>query len=197
MRRRKSGLPRRIVRGCEIAAVVLGGRYRYDGGRSPEAQASWPSEDVDSVSLITWSFTESTMPVVKFVKENKEIEVSEGSNLRTEAIKAGINPHQGLNGMGASMNKYFNCKGFGQCGTCRVNIVEGMENVTSMGMVEKLRFRCPLPTPVTPGGIDPLPCMAFVGNEDTMRLACQVKVHGDIEVETGPELDLFGENFFS
>jgi hypothetical protein len=30
-----------------------------------------------------------------------------------------------------------------------------------------------------------------------MRLACMTKVLGDIEVETGPELDLFGENFFS
>jgi hypothetical protein len=30
-----------------------------------------------------------------------------------------------------------------------------------------------------------------------MRLSCQVRVQGDIEVETGPALDLFGENFFS
>jgi hypothetical protein len=39
--------------------------------------------------------------------------------------------------------------------------------------------------------------MAFIGNEDTMRLACRTKVLGDMEVETGPELNLFGENFFS
>ena len=39
--------------------------------------------------------------------------------------------------------------------------------------------------------------MAYVGNEETMRLSCCVKVYGDIEVETGPQLDLFGENFFS
>ena len=38
------------------------------------------------------------MPVVKFVKENKEIEVPSGANLRQEAIKAGINVHQGVNG---------------------------------------------------------------------------------------------------
>jgi hypothetical protein len=30
-----------------------------------------------------------------------------------------------------------------------------------------------------------------------MRLSCQVKVMGDMEVETGPKLNLFGENFFS
>jgi hypothetical protein len=39
--------------------------------------------------------------------------------------------------------------------------------------------------------------MAFIGNESTMRLACQTLVNGDMEVETGPTLDLFGENFFS
>jgi ferredoxin len=137
------------------------------------------------------------MPVVKFIKEKKEIEVPVGANLRKEAIKAGVNTHQGLNGFGASLNAVINCHGFGQCGTCRVKIVKGMENASPMGLVERWRFRMPIPTPVTPGGIDPIPAMAFIGNEDTMRLSCQVTVQGDMEVETGPELDLFGENFFS
>jgi ferredoxin len=137
------------------------------------------------------------MPVVKFIKEQKEIEVPEGANLRQEAIKAGVNTHQGLNGFGAGLNKLLNCHGFGQCGTCRVRIVKGMESASKMGIIERTRFRWPIPTPVTPGGLDPIPCMAFVGNEETMRLACQVTVHGDMEVETGPELDLYGENFFS
>ena len=137
------------------------------------------------------------MPVIKFIKEQKEIEVPEGANLRKEAIKAGVNTHQGLNGFGAGLNKIANCHGFGQCGTCRVRIVKGMENASKMGFVEKTRFRIPVPTPVTPLAFDPVPCMAFVGEEDSMRLSCQVTVHGDMEVETGPELDLFGENFFS
>jgi ferredoxin len=137
------------------------------------------------------------MPLVKFSKENKEIEVTAGANLRKEAIKAGINLYQGFNGRGAGLNKYLNCHGFGQCGMCRVRITKGMENVSPMGMLEKARFKCPLPTPLTPLAFDPLPCMAFVGNEDTMRLACMTEVHGDIEVETGPEINLFGENFFS
>jgi hypothetical protein len=58
-----------------------------------------------------------------------------------------------------------------------------------MGIMEKIRFRNPIP--------DPLPALAFVGNEDTLRLSCQTLVNGDIEVETAPQLDLFGENFFS
>lgn len=137
------------------------------------------------------------MPVIKFVKEKKEIEVPDGANLRAEAIKAGVNVHQGINGFGAGLNKVVNCHGFGQCGTCRVQITGGIENASKMGVLEKTRFRVPVPTPITPGGLDPLPCLAFVGNEETMRLSCQVTVHGDIEVETGPEIDLFGENFFS
>ena len=137
------------------------------------------------------------MPLVKFIKENKEIEVPGGANLRKEAIKAGINVHQGVNGFGAAINKYVNCHGFGQCGTCRVKIAKGMENASPMGWVEKARFRVPDADPITPGGVDPVPCLAFIGNEGTMRLSCQTLVNGDMEVETGPELDLFGENFFS
>ena len=129
------------------------------------------------------------MPVVKFVKENKEIEVPSGANLRSEAIKAGINVHQGVNGYGAGINKIMNCHGWGLCGTCRVKITKGMENTNPMGAIENFRFHNPLP--------DPFPSLAFIGNEDTMRLACKVQVLGDLEVETGPTMDLFGENFFS
>jgi ferredoxin len=130
------------------------------------------------------------MPLVKFIKENKEIEVPEGANLRKEAIKAGINVHQGLNGFGASVNSLVNCHGLGQCGTCRVRITKGMEHASPMGFIESIRFKyMPLP--------DPIPCLAYIGNEATMRLSCQTLVYGDMEVETGPTLDLFGENFFS
>jgi ferredoxin len=129
------------------------------------------------------------MPLVKFIKENKEIDVPHGANLRQEAIKAGINLYQGINGFGAGINKFMNCHGIGQCGMCRVLITKGMENTNQMGLMEKFRFYNPVP--------DPLPCMAFIGNENTMRLACRTQVLGDIEVETGPQLNLFGENFFS
>lgn len=136
------------------------------------------------------------MPIVKFVKEKKEIEVPDGADLRAEAVKAGINLNQGVNGFGSSINKYVNCNamslGFlhGQCGTCRVLITKGMENTNKMTFWERMKFKAVL----TP---DPVPALAFVGHEETMRLACCTKVHGDIEVETGPELNLFGDNFFS
>jgi hypothetical protein len=60
-------------------------------------------------------------------------------------------------------------------------------------MREWVKFKTPLPTPVP----DPIPCLAYIGHEDTMRLACMTKVFGDIEVESCPEVNLFGENFFS
>jgi ferredoxin len=131
----------------------------------------------------------AAMPIIKFIKEKKEIEVPVGANLRDEARKAGVNPHSILNGFGAGLTRYANCLGHGLCGTCRVKIVKGMENTSPMGTMEKIKFHNPIP--------DPLPALAFIGNEDTLRLSCQTLVNGDIEVETAPALDLFGENFFS
>jgi len=133
------------------------------------------------------------MPLVKFTKEKKEIEVPVGANLRNEAIKAGINLNQGLNGIGASFNRIMNCKGMGMCGTCRVLITEGIENTNRLTMAEWVKFKTVLPTPVP----DPIPCLAYVGHEEEMRLACCTVVQGDITVESGPEVNLFGENFFS
>ncbi|HIM32012.1 MAG: 2Fe-2S iron-sulfur cluster-binding protein [Pirellulaceae bacterium] len=130
------------------------------------------------------------MPTIKFVNEEKEIEVAAGANLRREAINAGINLHKGVNGMGEAPNKLFNCHGFGFCGTCRVLVTKGQEHTNSLTFLEWLKFK----TPFSP---DPLACLAYVENEDTMRLACKTRVNGDIEVESGPEFNLFGENFFS
>jgi ferredoxin len=137
------------------------------------------------------------MPVIKFVKEKKEIEVPVGANLRAEAMKAGINTNCAISGISEGIDRFtenvskvLNCHGFGMCGTCRVKITQGMENTGGLTFRERLKFKY-LPVP------DPLPCMAYLGNEDTMRLACMTRVQGDITVETKPEMNVFGENFFS
>ncbi len=142
------------------------------------------------------------MPIIKFIKEKKEIEVPVGANLRSEAVKAGVNLNQALRGVSdgiddfiCSVNRVMNCHGLGMCGTCRVLVTKGMENTNSMTLREKIKFKSPIPIP-TPIP-DPLPSLAFVGNEQTMRLACMTTVHGDIEVVSGPEVNLYGENFFS
>lgn len=126
------------------------------------------------------------MPTVKFVKEKKEIEVPAGANLRDEAIKAGINLNQGINGIGSSINQFVNCGGKGMCGTCRVLIAEGQEHITPMTTTEWLTFHRP-----------DLPALAYIGNEEKMRLACCVYVQGDISVVNNPDFSMFGENFFS
>ena len=114
------------------------------------------------------------MPVIKFIKEKKEIEVPDGANLREEAIKAGINVYRAQRHR-RRINKYLNCHGLGQCGTCRVKITKGMENTSPMGWRAEKVPRAGSDA-ADAAGLDPLPCLAFVGNEETMRLACQTLV---------------------
>ena len=118
---------------------------------------------------------ESSMPKITFANEKKEIQVPEGANLRQEALQAGVALYPGV-------HKVLNCHGFGSCGTCRVLITKGMENCSSKGIIEGARL-----------GVS----LAYIGNEETMRLACQTRVNGDITVTTCPPLNLFGDNFFS
>jgi ferredoxin len=115
------------------------------------------------------------MPTITFTSEKKEIQVPAGANLRAEALRAGVQLYPGV-------HKVLNCHGFGQCGSCRVLITKGMENASRKGLMESARLAVSL---------------AYIGNEQTMRLACQTRVNGDITVETQPPLNLFGENFFS
>ena len=111
------------------------------------------------------------MPKVKFIRENKEIEVEKGSNLRKTAMKAGIQLYPGP-------HKYLNCHGLAQCGECRVYIKNGMEQTNRPNILEKARVR-----------------FSFfrIGHEEEVRLACQTEVNGDIEVYTKPEFNWCGQ----
>ncbi len=115
------------------------------------------------------------MPTITFTNEKKEIQVPAGANLRKEALQAGVSLYPGV-------NKVVNCHGFGTCGTCRVLITKGMENTSPKGFIESGRLAVSL---------------AYIGNEETMRLACQTQVNGDITVTTCPPMNLYGDNFFS
>ncbi|HEY4262779.1 MAG TPA: hypothetical protein VGM98_21650 [Schlesneria sp.] len=120
------------------------------------------------------------MPTITFVKEKKTVEVPVGANLRKEALKAGVQlypfPHN-----------YLNCMGFGMCHSCRVTIKKGVENVSPQGIFEKASMNI----------INPLTFFARLGNEKTLRLACQMQVNGDVEVETKPPMNWHGENYWS
>lgn len=118
------------------------------------------------------------MPTVTFKKEKKTIEVPEGSNLRKEARKAGIEVYPGL-------YKIFNCRGMGLCCSCRVYIKDGIQNVSKQGFWERLHLF-----------LNPFGFFSRLGHEEDLRLSCQTKVIGDIEVETQPEFNWHGEKFW-
>ena len=125
------------------------------------------------------------MPKVVFVSvndkkqtEKKEVEVADGANLRQEARKNGVEIYKGL-------DRALNCRGFGLCGTCRVLVKSGMENLNPKTLMERINFN-----------LHPLSMLARIGHEAEMRLACQIEVHGDCTVEVHPTFNWDGENFW-
>lgn len=114
------------------------------------------------------------MPKVTLVKEKTEFEVPVGANLRDECRKRAVEVYPGL-------ARYLNCFGHGQCGTCKVLVKKGKENLSPKTVFEKVTFGLRL---------------LNVGFEDEMRLSCQCKVIGDVTIETQPEMNLSGENFW-
>jgi ferredoxin len=118
------------------------------------------------------------MPTVVFVNEKKEIEVPQGSNLRKEARAAGIEVH-------GRIEAYLNCMGNGLCGTCRVLVKKGMENLNKKTLMERINL-----------ATHPVSLLASIGHENEIRLACQVQVNGDCTIETHPSINWSGENFW-
>lgn len=92
------------------------------------------------------------MPKVNILvgTEEHSLEVGEGDNLLYEAISR-------------SVMIPFNCTS-GRCGTCRVRVHEGAENLSEIGEREELRL-----------GEEQV--------EKGYRLACQSFVFGDVQVE--------------
>jgi ferredoxin len=143
------------------------------------------------------------MPKVKFINEKVEVEVAPGANLRLVALENGIAIHHHGFGKPSRMAAYLNCstllgadlirKVLGPksklaellspafCGTCHVYIKSGMENCSKKGIKESVRL-----------------CAASftIGHESEVRLACQTHVMGDIEVQTAPPANYFGEEKF-
>lgn len=109
------------------------------------------------------------MPKIKFLKENIELEVPGGSNLRKEAMRAKIELYPGI-------HKYLNCRGNALCAKCAVSVKAGKDNCSPAGFREKLRLL-----------VSYLP----IGrSQNEIRLACQLRVMGDLQVETMPRLKL-------
>jgi ferredoxin len=101
---------------------------------------------------------ESAMGNIKFVKENKEVVAADGANLRLKAMQNNIDIY-------TLIGKMTNCGGYGQCGTCIVEIVEGQQNLSPRTDVENRKLK---------------------KKPENYRLACQTLVNGPVSVVTKP-----------
>ncbi len=104
------------------------------------------------------------MPVIRFVREGRDVECYPGENLREVALREGIELY-GLKG------KLGNCGGCGQCITCFVEVVDGSPSASlspRTGVEERKLMRRP----------------------EGWRLACQALVQESLLVLTRPQVGL-------
>ncbi|HEY0756150.1 MAG TPA: hypothetical protein VGD98_19495 [Ktedonobacteraceae bacterium] len=98
------------------------------------------------------------MPKIHFIRENIQVEVPEGDHVRYPALENDVQIYSGLWNLA-------NCHGNGLCATDRV-VVTPASNVNEHTVLEKLRLG------------------NAIKQNPNLRLACQVAVYGDVEVET-------------
>ena len=98
------------------------------------------------------------MPTITYIHENVQVEVPEGDTVRYPALERDVPVYCGL-------WKFLNCHGNGMCGTDRVS-VSPSTNINSLTFMEKILLRNDLK------------------KNPNLRLACQVRVYGDVSVET-------------
>ena len=107
------------------------------------------------------------MPAVLFQPEGRSVEVNRGTTLRDAARQAGVSLYRGP-------RKLVNCRGRGRCGGCRVEVIEGMDELagpTSREVKTLRRENRSTSVPTPPGSTHD-------------RLACQAKVWGAVTVST-------------
>ncbi len=138
--------------------------------RAVMGQRVWPLAGVYKTQLFAPahngnpSRSELAMPVIRFVREGRDVECYPGENLREVALREGIELY-GLKG------KLGNCGGCGQCITCFVEVV-GNSSPGSLsprtGVEERKLQRRP----------------------EGWRLACQALVQESLMVLTRPQVGL-------
>jgi len=95
------------------------------------------------------------MPKVVFVNEHRIVEVPQGKNLKSLALELGIDPHR-------EFFRGVNCGYLGLCGLCQVWVRESAPGSTNRRNVRE----------------------SMAGMRGDRRLACQVRILGDVEVTT-------------
>ena len=102
------------------------------------------------------------MPTVDFYFEKNKVDVGQNANLRGVGLAHGIEIYEFPFNLPLG-----NCHGLGLCGTCVVEILEGMENLSPRTKAERKKLK---------------------GLPESFRLSCQCKVLGDVTVITKPKL---------
>ncbi len=100
------------------------------------------------------------MPIVRFVREGRDVQCRSGENLREIALREGMQ----LYGFKGSIG---NCGGCGQCITCFVSVESKDQGALSpLTEIEKIKLK---------------------NRPDTWRLACQAIVKSSLLVLTKPQ----------
>ena len=94
------------------------------------------------------------MPIIKF--DNQQIECDANENLRRALLAANASLYNGL-------ARQIHCRGMGTCGTCAIEVSGPVSETTAIE-----RWRLSFPPHKKGSGL---------------RLACQVRVLGDIEIK--------------
>ncbi|MGK7894628.1 MAG: 2Fe-2S iron-sulfur cluster-binding protein [Microcystaceae cyanobacterium] len=102
------------------------------------------------------------MTTINFVNKEKEpikdVVAANGANLREKALQNQVDLY-------TFRGKLMNCGGAGQCGTCIVEVLTGMENLSPPTNFEKRVLK---------------------KKPDNYRLACQTLVNGSVTIKTKP-----------
>jgi ferredoxin len=96
------------------------------------------------------------MPII--TAQGKTISCAAGANLRQTLMAAGIDLHNG-------QSRVINCRGLGSCGTCAVEIGGAPEAISEPNWRDLTRRSLPPHDRDRP-----------------LRLACQTRVYGDVQV---------------
>ncbi len=100
------------------------------------------------------------MPIIRFVREGRDVKCLSGENLRAVALREGIELY-GFKG------KIGNCGGCGQCITCFIAVEGGNKSALSpMTEVEKIKLK---------------------NRPENWRLACQAVIQSSLLVLTKPQ----------
>jgi len=119
----------------------------------------WDQDGLGAGLLPTYTLTviEENMPV-------QRIEVEPGSNLRKVLIDNDFQIYDNLRNL-------FHCSAQQLCGTCVLNVLDGLDNLTVKSVNEQ---------------------KAMKRNPESYRLSCNIDVYGDVTVQLRPKNVIYG-----